>query len=105
MGQSRPTREGPTGSGPAFRLRTCIGCRRRFDPADLVRLSRGADGSIRVGPGTGRGAWLCGPPTTAACLEAAIRRRALDRALRGPVPTDEIEALRARLGEKPVAEP
>ena len=78
---------------------------RRADPGDLVRLSRGADGSIRVGPGSGRGAWLCGPPDTAACLEAAIRRRALDRALRGTVPADEIEALGARLGDTSGTEP
>ncbi|MFA5884032.1 MAG: DUF448 domain-containing protein [Acidimicrobiia bacterium] len=82
-----------------------MGCRRRADPGDLVRLHRRPDGSLGVGPGPGRGAWLCGPPVTEACLEAAIRRRALERALRGTVPTDEIEALRARLGEKPVAEP
>jgi predicted RNA-binding protein YlxR (DUF448 family) len=35
-----------------------------------------------------------------ACLEAAIRRRALERALRAPVPTDEIDTLRATL-ERP----
>jgi predicted RNA-binding protein YlxR (DUF448 family) len=64
-----------------------------------VRLTRRTDGSIEVGPGPGRGAWLCGPPATMACLEAAIRHKALDRALRGPVPTDEIEKLRARLGQ------
>ena len=94
----RPMEEETTGNG-AFRFRTCVGCRRRADPAELVRLTRRPDGSLGVGPGPGRGAWVCGPPATEACLEAAIRRRALERALRGPVATNDIEAVRARLGQ------
>ncbi|GMU79954.1 MAG: hypothetical protein AMXMBFR46_27430 [Acidimicrobiia bacterium] len=94
-----PAEEETTGSDRAVGLRTCVGCRRRGDPSTLVRLTRRADGSLAVGPGPGRGAWLCGSPNTAVCLEAAKRRRALDRALRGPVPTDAIEELRARLGQ------
>lgn len=70
-----------------------------------MRLGRGADGRLTVGPGPGRGAWLCGPPATVACLDEAVRRRALDRALRATVPKDEIDTLRARLGETPVPEP
>ena len=71
----RPTKEGATGNGHGLRIRTCVGCRRRADPGELVRLTRRPDGILERGPGPGRGAWLCGPPTTAACLEAAIRRR------------------------------
>ena len=82
-----------------MRHRTCVGCRRRAEPADLVRLHRGGDGTVGIGPGPGRGAWLCGPPATGACLETAIRKRALERALRHPIPTDVIETLRARLGQ------
>jgi hypothetical protein len=33
------------------------------------------------------------------CFEAAIRRTALARALRAPVADDEIEKMRARLGQ------
>jgi hypothetical protein len=39
------------------------------------------------------------------CLELAVRRTALDRALRTTVPKNEIDALRARLGEKPAPGP
>ncbi|MBM3693277.1 MAG: YlxR family protein [Actinobacteria bacterium] len=93
------TRRGTTASGRAKRLRTCVGCRRRAEPTGLIRLHRGGDGTVGFGAGPGRGAWLCGPPATGACLETAIRRRALERALRHPIPTTEIEALRARLGQ------
>jgi hypothetical protein len=33
------------------------------------------------------------------CFEAAIRRRAFERALRAPIADDEIEKMRARLGQ------
>ena len=94
----RVTVEGATGSGGAGPVRTCVGCRRRADPAELVRLTRRADGSLAVGPGPGRGAWLCGPPSTVTCLETAIRHRALGRALRTAVADDEIERIRTTLG-------
>jgi predicted RNA-binding protein YlxR (DUF448 family) len=35
---------------------------------------------------TGRGAWLCPQPN---CFDLAVRRRALDRALRTRVPIDD----------------
>jgi len=61
----------------------------------LVRIARAPDGSLVVGPGPGRGAWLCaGSP---GCFEQAVRRRALGRALRRDVDGDEIERLRATL--------
>jgi predicted RNA-binding protein YlxR (DUF448 family) len=79
-------------------MRTCVACRRVASPTELVRVRRVAAGGLAVGPGPGRGAWLCGADATAACLARALRHRALERALRAPVTAPEIDALRARLG-------
>ena len=79
-------------------VRTCVGCRRRAPAAELVRLARSPDdGRLRVGPGPGRGAWLCGPPATTDCFDRARKRRALERALRSPLGNDELDAVRAKL--------
>jgi predicted RNA-binding protein YlxR (DUF448 family) len=79
--------------------RTCIGCRRRAAPDELVRVIRREDGRLEVGRTLpGRGAWLCaGSP---ACIEAAQRRRAFDRALRGPVDAGSVERLRVEVAER-----
>jgi len=58
----------------------------------MVRVVRTEDGSLAIGrllPG--RGAWLCseGP----ACVGLAEKRRAFDRALRGPVSAAAVAAL------------
>ena len=52
---------------------------------------------MHVGPGTGRGAWLCAPPDGLDCLDQAVRRRVLDKALRTTVSDAELEAVRAKL--------
>ena len=48
-------------------------------------------GALRLGPGAGRGAWLC---DDIACLDAARHRRAFGRALRADVEPGEIDRLR-----------
>ncbi|MFN8035735.1 MAG: YlxR family protein [Acidimicrobiia bacterium] len=81
---------------PRSPRRTCVGCRRTASPDELVRVALRPDGSLAVGRHEpGRGAWLCAGSTE--CFDRAVRRRALGRALRREVSTDEIEALRARL--------
>ena len=79
--------------------RTCIGCRRKAAPDELVRVIRREDGRLEVGRTLpGRGAWVCaGSP---ACVESAQRRRAFDRALRGPVDPRSVERLRAEVAER-----
>jgi hypothetical protein len=77
--------------------RTCVGCRRIASAGELVRISRPADGALRIGIGPGRGAWICAPPSAVECLDAAQRRRSLDRALRTSLLDDEVSALRATL--------
>ena len=74
-----------------------MGCRTNASVDDLVRLSANADGSLSLGPGTGRGAWLCGPPDGIECLNQAVRRGALDKALRIRVLESEIEAVRSKM--------
>ena len=62
--------------------RTCLGCRRRRPKRELVRLVRGADGSVgadAVGPG--RGAYVC---RDAECLERALKPGRLAYAFRRP---------------------
>ena len=54
----------------------------------MIRLVRGPDGAVRTDPtgrAVGRGAYL---HRDATCLEQARRRRALERALKAPVPDD-----------------
>jgi predicted RNA-binding protein YlxR (DUF448 family) len=62
---------------------------------ELVRIRATAAG-LEVGAGPGRGAWLCRAHPVA-CLDEAQRRKAVERALRTPMGTDDIEGLRARL--------
>jgi predicted RNA-binding protein YlxR (DUF448 family) len=58
----------------------------------LVRISA----QFVVGPGPGRGAWLCADHPVE-CLEQAIKRRAVARALRVEVNNDDLASLRAKL--------
>ncbi|HEV2992898.1 MAG TPA: YlxR family protein [Acidimicrobiia bacterium] len=74
-----------------------MGCRRVADPTELVRLFVDVDGRPQIGPGPGRGAWLCRPPAALDCFDAALRRRALDRALHRSVPGHDVAAFRAKL--------
>lgn len=69
-------------------VRTCVGCRDEAGKADLVRIVRRPDGSVRLdrtGRSPGRGAYLHADP---ACIETARKRRALARALGADVPVE-----------------
>jgi uncharacterized protein len=85
------------GGGPQGRrgrpVRTCVACREEAGKGELVRIVRRPDGSValdRSGKEAGRGAYLHG---SRECLEAARKRRALDRALGATVPADVWELL------------
>ena len=76
-------------------VRTCIGCRGRGGRSDLVRVVV-VGGVLVPDPRAriaGRGAWLHPDP---ACLDLAVRRRALARALRAEVSPD-VTAVRVEL--------
>lgn len=66
--------------------RTCVGCRRRREQRELVRLVRESGRVVPARPGApGRSAYLC---PELRCLEAAEKKRAFARAFRGPVTLD-----------------
>lgn len=78
-------------------LRTCVGCRERGEKAGLVRLVAVDGDAIRVdrsGSTPGRGAYL---HPDRACVEAAIARGSLSRALRVGLNEDGAATLRADL--------
>ena len=61
-----------------------------------MRVVRRDDGSLAVGRTLpGRGAWLCRGSTT--CVETAQKRRAFERALRGPVQAGAVDRLHREL--------
>ncbi len=64
----------------------------------MIRVVRNPDGSLAVGRTLpGRGAWLC--RDRPACVDLAARRKAFERALRGPLAADSVAALRKALDE------
>jgi uncharacterized protein len=76
-------------------VRTCVGCRERGSKGDLVRLVAVAGGSVRMdlqGSEPGRGAYV---HRRRACLEAALSRGALARALRTGLDEHRAATLRA----------
>ncbi|WP_240965646.1 YlxR family protein [Streptomyces zingiberis] len=87
----------------AFPERTCVGCRTRAAKGDLLRIAVIEGECVPDPRGTlpGRGAYLHPAP---ACLDLAVRRRALPRAFRerGPLGTDAVRAFLGRpAGEAP----
>nr|WP_211320872.1 YlxR family protein [Arthrobacter livingstonensis] len=86
---------GGTASDFTGAVRTCIGCRQTAARQQLVRLVRSTSGSgepealvdlRRRMPG--RGAWLHPSPD---CLQLAIKRRAIGRALPGITNAGDLE--------------
>jgi uncharacterized protein len=86
--------------------RTCVVCRSTTAKRALHRIVRSPAGAVSYDPtgkAPGRGAYLCGQP---ACLEAALRRGSIQRALKV---TDTaavggaVEALRSALGSEAAA--
>ena len=80
-------------------VRQCVACREKREKSQLVRVVRTPDGVLAVdtrGNMPGRGAYLC---KEAACLEKAVRSRALQRALECEIPQETMEALRRQMKE------
>ena len=76
-------------------VRTCIGCGEKAGRRELVRLRIEGERVVidRQRKG-GRGAWL---HPAAACLDQAVRRRAIARAFRGRPASLDAAALRVEL--------
>lgn len=69
-------------------VRTCVACRQEAGKGALIRVVRRADGSAAIDPtghAAGRGAYLHREP---ACIEAARKRRLLERSLGAAVPQE-----------------
>lgn len=75
--------------------RTCVACRSQRPKREMVRVVRAPDGAVSVdttGKKAGRGAYLC---LQRSCWEAALKRRALDRALKTELSAADRVALAA----------
>src|SRR3954470_11099558 len=75
--------------------RTCVACRSQRPKRDMVRVVRAPDGAVGVdttGKQSGRGAYLC---LQADCWQTALKRRALDKALKTELSSADREALAA----------
>ena len=78
-------------------MRMCVACREMRAKKDLMRVVRTAEGELRLdrtGKLSGRGAYLC---RSAACLERAIKIRALERALEAPFNDELRNALQSEI--------
>lgn len=78
-------------------VRTCVGCRRSGQKRQLLRLVRTPEGGVRADPtgkAPGRGAYVhAGGP----CLDEALRRGALARALRTGLDVERAARLKAEI--------
>ncbi len=77
--------------------RKCMGCQEVKDKRELIRVVRTPEGEIvidKTGRKSGRGAYIC---PNSQCLETAIKRKALERALETEIGPDVYEALRGAL--------
>ena len=80
--------------------RTCVVCRSTTAKRTLHRIVRSPAGTVAYDPtgkAAGRGAYLCGQP---ACLDMAVRRRSIQRALKvtdAAAASAAVEALRNRM--------
>lgn len=73
--------------------RQCMGCRERKAKRELIRVVRGADGTVSLdfsGKAPGRGAYLCPNPE---CLKKAEKSKALARSLETEIPQTVYDAL------------
>ena len=108
-GRRRPDRGGgvvggSTGSVAPRRVpdRTCVACRTVRPKRELLRIVRTPAGDVRAdesGRAAGRGAYVC---RTEACLDKAITKGALSRALKTPLPADLRDALAGSITNDPM---
>ena len=76
----------------------CVACREMRAKKDLMRVVRTAEDGLALdltGKLSGRGAYLC---RDAACVQKAIKTRALERALEAPMNERLLAALESEIG-------
>jgi hypothetical protein len=71
-----------------------VTCRQLLDRQQLWRVIRDHQEGVVLDEGMGRSAYLC---PNEACLEEALRRKRLQKALRCQVPNSVVEVLQKRL--------
>lgn len=79
---------------PQVPERTCVGCRGKAGKREMLRFVRSADGAVRADPtgsAPGRGAYVHRDP---GCVELALAKRSLGRALRTGLGPEEAARLR-----------
>ena len=75
-------------------MRMCVACREMKPKKELLRVVRTPEGEIlpdESGRKNGRGAYLC---RSEACLNKALKTRALERALESPLSEEAVAFLR-----------
>lgn len=77
--------------------RKCIACGERSDKKSLIRIVKNSEGQIFLDPtakANGRGAYIC---KEMACLEKAMKSKALNRAFKTEVAAEVYENLKTEL--------
>ena len=80
-------------------MRMCVSCREMQPKKELVRVVRTPEDTVLLdttGRANGRGAYLC---KKSACLEKAIKSRALERALENKIDSETYDTLRAQFAQ------
>lgn len=80
--------------------RTCVGCRQKASKRSLLRVVRSGNGMVRPDPSgsaAGRGAYV---HREAACVDVAMRRGGMARALRAGLKAEEAARLRSGIDEE-----
>jgi len=75
-------------------MRMCVSCREMRPKKELTRVVRTPEGNVVIDPtgrANGRGAYLC---LRTACLDKAVKSRALERALGVKIEPELYDALR-----------
>jgi Predicted nucleic-acid-binding protein implicated in transcription termination len=81
-------------------IRQCVACRERREKPLLARVVRMPDGRVVYdgrGKVPGRGAYIC---RNVACLEKAVKTRALSRALEAEIGEELLTELRRQMEEE-----
>ncbi len=74
-------------------MRQCVGCREMKPKKELVRVVKSPEGVISMdlrGKAPGRGAYIC---RDAACLQRAIKSKALERGFGTAIPQEVYDTL------------
>lgn len=78
-------------------MRKCVGCNEMKPKTELVRVLRTVEDTVAIDStlrANGRGAYLC---KNEACLNRAMKTKALERSLKMPIPAEVFESLREEL--------